>query len=60
MTENAVPPGTYGPREGVERLRQGAADTIQEQLAEAQGAPPKDELRDDEPAPDAIPPSPVG
>jgi hypothetical protein len=59
MPEKPVPPGTYGARDGVERLRESAADTIREQLAEDQGAPPR-EPRHDEPAADAIPPSPVG
>jgi hypothetical protein len=59
MADKPAPPGTYSGREAVERLREGAADAIREQLAEDQGAPPGE--RDDrEPAMDAVPPSPVG
>jgi hypothetical protein len=60
MRENPAPPGSYGPREGVERLWQAARDTIREQLAEDQGAPPPPDDGIREPANDAIPPSPAG
>ena len=59
MADKPVPPGRYSGREAVERLREGAADAVREQLAEDQGAPPAE--RDDRgPATDTIPPSPVG